>query len=64
MPPNVIEFIVPCEPAATVSGMALANAPNTTSATRWEVSRLPPTTAAGGSGSSRLPVGVSIVMGR
>jgi len=48
--------MVPEPAAGTLSGMACANALNTTSASLWLVSRFPPDSAAGFFGFSRVPL--------
>ena len=63
-PPMATLFMVPWEAAGTAPGRAVARAARITSTMRWEVSTLPPATAAGKVASRRLPRLVRTVMGR
>ena len=55
--------MVPWLAAGMISGTAMDNAPSITSTIRWEVSTLPPATAAGKTASSRLPFFVKTLTG-
>ncbi len=57
-------FMVPWDAAGTRWGAAWARAPRITSTMRWEVSTLPPATAAGGRASTTVPGVVRTSTGR